>query len=60
MTGYCTRRHEHGASCLPPADPRDPELRLLRAIYGLCPICDVPEPHRHSNDVYRQATGGQS
>jgi hypothetical protein len=47
---YCTKGHgygEHDASCLPPADRHDPELRLLRAIFGLCSLCDVAEPHSH-------------
>jgi hypothetical protein len=48
---YCTNKShgygEHDASCCPPADPRDPELRLIRAIFGLCSLCDVTDPHSH-------------
>jgi hypothetical protein len=38
---------DHSASCMPPADPSDPELRLLRAIFGLCPLCDRAGEHEH-------------
>ena len=38
---------DHDASCMPPADPNNPELRLLRAIYGLCSLCDRTEDHTH-------------
>lgn len=48
---YCTNpRHtgkKHDVNCIPPADPTIPELRLVRAIYGLCPDCDNPWPHIH-------------
>jgi hypothetical protein len=51
LTHYTNQKHvpgEHNASCAPPADPRNPELRLLRAIFGLCAFCDSPLPHEHS------------
>lgn len=44
---YCTQDHEpgnHDASCMPPAEPGNPELRLLRAIFGLCPYCNEDGP----------------
>lgn len=47
---------EHDASCCPPADPGNPELRLLRAIFGLCPICDVEAPHGHTDAEYEAAS----
>lgn len=50
---YCTRGHqpgEHDASCMPPADPANPELRLLRAIYGLCSLCDRTDEHEHPDE----------
>jgi hypothetical protein len=54
---YCTnpvhRPGEHSAACCPPAEPGNPELRLLRAIFGLCGLCDETEPHEHD-----EAAGG--
>jgi hypothetical protein len=47
---YCTKFHkdgEHDQSCMPPANPNNPELRLMRAIWGLCPYCDNTEEHNH-------------
>jgi hypothetical protein len=38
---------EHNQSCVPPADPAYLALRLLRAIYGLCPDCDNEDHHDH-------------
>lgn len=35
----------------PPADPQSPETRLLRAILGLCPDCDINDPHLHGGYV---------
>lgn len=56
---WCTNiKHQdggHDASCLPPADPQDPELRLIRAIFGLCGICDQEMPHEHSDTEYLDA-----
>lgn len=42
---------EHGASCVPPADPAIPALRLLRAIYGLCIYCDRADDHDHTPNL---------
>lgn len=42
---------DHGIECMPPADPAWPELRLLRAIYGLCPNCDIEDEHEHECDT---------
>jgi hypothetical protein len=53
LSPYCSQGHrygEHDASCIAPADPDDPELRLLRAIFGLCPLCDRTDDHRHSRE----------
>lgn len=47
---YCTKGHgygQHDASCMPPADPANPELRLIRAIFGLCPECNNRGLHVH-------------
>ena len=48
---YCTepphQDGEHDPACAPPADPGNPELRLYRAIWGLCPDCDKAEDHEH-------------
>ena len=38
---------EHGPECIPPAEPGNPELRLIRAIWGLCPDCDRTGDHTH-------------
>ena len=32
---------------LTPADPADAQLRLLRILHGLCPLCDRTEHHAH-------------
>ncbi len=55
---YCTAGHqpgEHDGSCLPPADPANRELRLVRAIFGRCPDCDRTEAHEH--DTPGEVTG---
>jgi hypothetical protein len=50
---YCTKpgeRHrpgQHDRTCVPAPDPGNPELKLLRAIYGLCPYCDNEQEHEH-------------
>jgi hypothetical protein len=48
---YCTNpdHHDgdHDQSCMPPAEPMNGELRLLRAIFGLCGFCDRKDPHEH-------------
>jgi hypothetical protein len=51
-TYRCTRHPvgEHDRTCVPPADPSNPELRLLRAIYGLCPDHDQCPPGAHDED----------
>ena len=36
---------QHDATCMPPADPSNANLRLLRAIFGLCPNCNETAPH---------------
>lgn len=36
-------------SDIPKADPDSPETRLLRVIFGLCPLCDVEEEHAHGS-----------
>ena len=38
---------DHDASCMPPADPADTHLRLLRVIFGLCADCDRADDHEH-------------
>ena len=35
-------------SVIPPVDPDNPETRLLRAIFGVCPDCEETESHEHS------------
>lgn len=35
---------------MPAADPSNREIRLLRAVFGLCPDCDSKEPHSHEGD----------
>lgn len=50
-----TCNHENGhhdISCIPSADPNNGEVRLLRAIYGLCPLCDDNNEHSHSDEEY--------
>lgn len=51
---YCTRpghqEGQHDISCVPPAEPDNPELRLLRAIYGLCPDHDQCTPADHPEE----------
>jgi len=42
---------DHDQSCMPSAEPGNAELRLLRAIYGLCPDCDKTESHDHPGGV---------
>lgn len=48
---YCTQLEhgygEHDQSCTPPADPENQELRLIRALWGLCPDCDRTDEHEH-------------
>lgn len=41
---------DHDITCMPPAEPRNPELRLLRAIYGLCPDHDACTPDMHTDE----------
>jgi hypothetical protein len=51
---YCPKGHEYGQhdmSCMPDAAPALPELRLVRAIWGLCPDCNRTEPHYHREPV---------
>lgn len=36
---------------LPPADPDNPETRLLRAIFGACPDCDETDPHENHENL---------
>jgi hypothetical protein len=49
---YCTvlghKAGDHDQACIPDAVPDCPELRLIRAIWGLCPDCNNPEEHEHS------------
>lgn len=53
---YCTnpghREGDHNRECTPPANPGNPELRLMRAIYGLCPYCnhDADGSHYDGDD----------
>ncbi len=53
-TTYCTNpAHgygEHDVTCVPPAEPGNPELRLIRAIYGLCPDHDSCTPLDHPDE----------
>ncbi len=52
---YCDDpEHEHDASCIPPANPQDNDLRLLRAVYGLCPDCNKAGTHTHETAVARR------
>lgn len=30
-------------------EPGNKHVRLLRAVFGLCPDCDNEEPHEHNN-----------
>lgn len=52
---YCTDAShgygDHTAGCMPPADPSDRELRLLRAVFGLCPDCDETRSHVHEGGI---------
>jgi len=32
-----------------PKNFTSPETRLLRVIYGLCPLCDIPDEHAHGS-----------
>jgi hypothetical protein len=48
--GECGKGHrqdQHTAACIPAADPRDKDLRLIRAVFGLCPDCDRTDVHSH-------------
>jgi hypothetical protein len=58
---YCTDSShgegEHNRGCIPPADPLDAALRLIRAIYGLCSLCDVTQDHEHDQAEYDRMTG---
>jgi GNAT superfamily N-acetyltransferase len=38
---------EHDQFCMPPADPRSPEIRMIRAIWGLCAWCNRTDMHDH-------------
>jgi hypothetical protein len=57
---YCTvpahRNGEHDQDCVPPADPGNQELRLIRAIWGLCALCDRKDEHDHPEDHNRIIT----
>lgn len=45
---YRARSHyEHERDSIPNANPDDVNLRLLRAIYGLCPDCNRTDKHAH-------------
>lgn len=48
---YCTMPEhgygEHTVACVPLADQNDKQLRLLRAIWGLCPDCNRTDEHEH-------------
>lgn len=48
---YCTvlghKMGDHDQACVPAAVPGNPELRLFRAIMGLCPDCNRTEEHEH-------------
>lgn len=35
---------------IPPPDPANPETRLLRSIYGLCPVCDHGREAHYGDD----------
>ena len=58
---YCTKAEhgygKHDASCISPAEPGNPELRLLRAIWVLCPDHDSCTPASHP-DEENTAEGG--
>ena len=45
---------------MPPADPADREVRLLRAIYGLCPECDREDEHEHGKQAARVTVTGDA
>jgi hypothetical protein len=51
---YCTNPDhqpgEHDRTCMPAAEPDNPELRLLRVIFGMCPYCDNPDEHEHETE----------
>lgn len=38
---------EHTQECVPPANPDVPEIRLIRALHGLCPDHDTCPPGAH-------------
>ena len=52
---YCTNpwhgHGEHTAACVPPAEPGNLDLRLIRALYGLCPDCNDLQPHTHEQET---------
>jgi hypothetical protein len=53
---YCTNPDhqpgEHDQACTPPADPHDAALRLIRAVFGLCAVCDRSDDHDHEEEEY--------
>lgn len=51
-TNRAHRPGDHDATCVPPAAPDDAALSLLRAIYGLCPLCDNTDEHGHTAQEY--------
>lgn len=53
--GNCNHEYgEHDITCAPPANPNSPEIRLLRAIYGLCPLCNITDDHEHTDKEYEK------
>lgn len=38
--------------CIPPVDKDNPEVRLIRAILGACPDCDLFELHAHDAEEH--------
>lgn len=51
------KRYEQERDEIPDADPANKELRLLRAIYGLCPDCDIREKHSHDSNPETRVSG---
>jgi hypothetical protein len=49
---YCTNpAHgygEHDRMCVPPADPTNPNIRMIRVLWGLCGYCNDTDDHTHS------------
>jgi hypothetical protein len=42
---------------LAPVNPADPELRILRIVHGLCPLCDRAEHHVHGTGQMTEGRG---